>query len=207
VCEPNGEECGRVDCLEGGHCVVSAGLYAGPLALAVQRLKYQKRPDLARPLGGRLARTLRQVELAPATLLVPVPLHPARLAERGYNQAALVARAAAGALGLESRPRALERTLNTKEQATLSRSARLENVAFAFSVREMVGDRPIVIVDDVVTTGATTLACATALGEAGAVVVGIAAIARADRVDAGLHDSGGFAKRESAPEWRVPAFR
>lgn len=173
----------RVDRLEGGLAVVATGLYDGALAAAVQRLKYRKRPDLGRPLGQRLARALRQAALADSHLLVlvPVPLHPTRLAERGYNQSALVAEAAARDLGLQSGPRTLTRTRITGEQASLARRARLENVASAFAVREPVRDRLVIVVDDVVTTGATALACAAALTGAGALVVAIAAVARADR--------------------------
>jgi ComF family protein len=183
VCEPSGVARVRVDRLEGGLAVVATGLYEGALAAAVQRLKYRKRPDLGRPLGQRLARALRQAALADSHLLVlvPVPLHPARLAERGYNQSALVAEAAARDLGLQSGPRTLTRTRITGEQASLARRARLENVASAFAVREPVRDRLVIVVDDVVTTGATALACAAALTGAGALVVAIAAVARADR--------------------------
>lgn len=166
--------------------MISTGLYEGPLAAAVRTLKYRRRPDLGGPLGLRLADAVRSAALTDALtdapVLVPVPLHPLRLAERGYNQSGLVARAAAVALGLRSELRLLSRVRVTNEQASLDRRARLENVSAAFAVRAPVDDRRIIVVDDVVTTGATALACARALESAGAVVIAIAALARADHV-------------------------
>jgi ComF family protein len=180
-CEPHGAEQARMDTLEGGLAVISTGLYGGPLAAAVQAFKYRNRPDLGHPLGLRLARAVRTSALPGSPLFVPVPLHPLRLAERGYNQSALVARAAARALGLRVELRALARARTTHEQASLDRRARLANVSAAFAVRAPVEARRIVLVDDVVTTGATALACAAALERSGAVVIAIAALARADR--------------------------
>lgn len=181
TCEPNVVECARVDHLESGLPVISTGLYEGPLGAAVRTLKFRNRPDLGQPLGLRLAAAVRRARLRDAQVLVPVPLHPLRLAERGYNQSALVARAAADALGLRSGLRVLGRVRVTNEQASLDRRARLENVSAAFAVRAPMRERRVVVVDDVVTTGATALACAAALESAGAVVVAIAAVARADR--------------------------
>ncbi len=113
---------------------------------------------------------------------MPVPLHPARLAERGYNQAALLGAAAARELGAPLQPRALLRTRNTSQQARLPRAGRLENVAGAFRVRApaLVRGRRIVLVDDVATTGATLAACVAALRESGAVSVTPLVVARAD---------------------------
>ena len=99
---------------------------------------------------------------------------------------AQAARAAATALGLRSGLRVLYRVRVTNDQASLDRRARLENVSAAFAVRAPVRERRIIVVDDVVTTGATALACATALESAGAVVIAIAALARADHVPAPL---------------------
>jgi ComF family protein len=134
----------------------------------IQRFKYQARPDLARVLSALL---LPLPELT-ATVLIPVPLHPRRLAERGYNQAALLARELGRSTRRSVEPRALIRVSDTPRQATLDKSARLLNVANAFRARHpaRLRGRQVALVDDVVTTGATTLACLQALREAGAVV-------------------------------------
>jgi ComF family protein len=112
-------------------------------------------------------------------LLVPVPLHPRKLAERGYNQSALLARALGRELRWRVRERALRRCRDTHAQAELDRNARLENVKGALIEREQLEGKRVVLVDDVVTTGATASACKEALGRAGAIVIAVAAVARA----------------------------
>lgn len=178
VCDPGLPE-GFVDWAPSGPLVVTTGNYGGPLAEAIKRLKYGNRPDLARALGSRLARALLASPVTDHSVLVPVPLHRARLAERGYNQSALVAGAAARLLGARVLPLALARPRRTEEQASLGRRDRLTNVEGAFVARRPVHGLRVVVVDDVVTTGATANACADALRRAGAEVAGIAAIARA----------------------------
>ncbi len=161
--------------------IVAFGAFGGPLAEALRRLKYGDRPDLARPLGHLLRQAARRARVQ-ADVVVPVPLHRHRLVERGYNQAALLARAVARELEVPFAARALARTRHTAQQARLLRAERLENVVGAFRVRrpEVLRDRRVVIVDDVATTGATLLACAAALREAGARSVTAMVLARAD---------------------------
>jgi ComF family protein len=163
--------------------VVAFGLYGGPLASALRRLKYEDRPDLAGPLGHLLRHAARDAGIR-ADLVVPVPLHPARLAERGYNQAALLGVAAARELGVPLAPGALRRTRHTPQQAHLDRGHRLHNVAGAFQVGApaRVRGQRVVLVDDVTTTGATLAACAEALGAAGVTSVTALVVARAERV-------------------------
>jgi ComF family protein len=158
--------------------VMSSGGYGGALARAIHALKYEGRPDLAAPLGRRLSRVVARHALGPV-LLVPVPLHPRKLAERGYNQSALVAQTLGRELRWQVRERALRRSRDTHAQAQLARSERIENVKDALIERERLDGRHVVLVDDVVTTGATALACIDALGRAGAIVVAVAAVARA----------------------------
>jgi ComF family protein len=167
----------------GGHGSDDAAfVYGGAVAQAIVRMKYESRPDLARPLGDLLWRSI-----APRTaalrdvLVVPVPLHPSRLAERGYNQSSLLARRVARHLGAPFAPLALARGRDTPKQATLDREARLANVAGAFRTREAarVCGRAVLLVDDVATTGATLEACAHALRAAGAGAVATAVLARA----------------------------
>jgi ComF family protein len=165
---------------EGDGSCFAAFAYGGAIARAITRLKYDGRPDIGRPLGDLLWRALRQH--APAlrnVLVVPVPLHPSRLAERGFNQSALIARRVA--LGLEATllPLALARIRDTPRQAALDREARIANVASAFRVRQRdrVRRRAVLLVDDVRTTGATMNACASVLMAAGATSVAQAVVA------------------------------
>lgn len=161
---------------------VAAFVYGGAVSVAVTRMKYEARPDLARPLGDLLWRTLApRTPALRGALVVPVPLHPARLAERGFNQSALLARRLARHLGAELAPVALARSRDTPRQATLDRDARLANVRDAFTVRQprRVRGRTVLLVDDVRTTGATLAACAAALLGAGAAEVATAVVARA----------------------------
>ncbi|MCD6289487.1 MAG: ComF family protein [Anaerolineae bacterium] len=112
--------------------------------------------------------------------LVPVPLHPERERERGYNQAALLAQVLGDRLGLPVVANAIRRTRATQPQVHLDASARWENVmgAFAPAHVSMHGRQPVLI-DDVCTTGATLIACAQALLEAGATRVWAYTLARA----------------------------
>jgi ComF family protein len=161
---------------------VAAFVYGGAIARAITRMKYESRPDLARPLGDLLWRALSaRVSSLHDALIVPVPLHTSRLAERGYNQSSLLARRVARHLGAPFAPLALARGRDTPKQATLDRAARLANVAGAFRVRQpgRVRGGLVCLVDDVRTTGATLEACSTALREAGARAVTKAVLARA----------------------------
>jgi ComF family protein len=161
---------------------VAAFVYGGPVARALARFKYADRPELARPLGDLLFRAVEPwiAELG-AVVVVPVPLHPSRLATRGFNQSALLARRLAARSGAAVAPRALARTVDTEPQASLDRRARASNVAGAFVVRRPSSVRgdSILLVDDVRTTGATLESCAAALLRAGARRVGWAVVAQA----------------------------
>jgi ComF family protein len=161
--------------------VVAFALYGGPLAIALRRLKYADRPDLAGPLGHLLRHAARSARTR-ADIVVPVPLHPVRLAERGYNQAALLAASVAEELQAPLAARVLMRTRATEQQARLERAHRLANVAGAFHVRapDRVRGRRVVLVDDVATTGATLKACSDALVAAGASSVTALVVAQAE---------------------------
>lgn len=159
--------------------VLAACHYEAPIDASIRRLKYENRPDLARPLARFVHERLRLSELPRDTWLVPIPLHGERLAERGYNQAALVARALSALTKQRSVPRALIRLRNTAQQARLDREARKANVRDAFVARQRLNGRKVTLVDDVLTTGATAEGAIAALTEAGAEVVAIVAIARA----------------------------
>lgn len=160
--------------------VLAFAAFGGAVAEGLRHLKYSGRPDLAIPLGHLARRAARDAGPA-ADIVIPVPLHPARLAERGYNQAALLGVEVAEELGVPLAARALRRTRPTPQQARLDRAARLANVAGAFRVRApaAVRGRRVLLIDDVCTTGATLAACAEALRASGAVEVTALVVARA----------------------------
>jgi ComF family protein len=148
------------------------------LAAAVHALKYGRRRRVAAALGALLA---MRYPYAPEALLVPVPLHVNRLRSRGFNQALLLARALARHRGLEVAARALVRRRDTHMQPGLSAPDRRRNLRGAFAVREpaRIAGRHVVLVDDVLTTGATADACATVLHAAGAARVDVFTVGRA----------------------------
>ena len=161
--------------------------FTGLIRNALHELKYAGEKRLAVPLGEAIARRWRRAG-AGGDLLVPVPVHADRARARGYDQAELIARAAALALGLPCAP-ILERARATIAQFDLDRSARATNVDGAFRLRPrdataaMDQPRPlagrwVILIDDVVTTGATLAACAKPLIEAGAIGVSAATVAR-----------------------------
>jgi ComF family protein len=149
-----------------------------PLALAVQVLKYARRRALADALGQLLA---ERYPFAPTAVLVPVPLHISRLRERGFNQAVLLARRLGRARGLAVVSRALVRTRATHAQPGLTAAARRTNLAGAFALRPgtVVAGLELVLIDDVLTTGATADACARVLSAAGAARVDVYTVGRA----------------------------
>ena len=117
--------------------------------------------------------------MPPSTVLVPVPLTAQRLVERGYNQAALLAATIARQLGLAHRPQALRRLNQASHQVGSNKAARAQQVSGIFAANPRnIGNADVVLVDDVVTTGATANACAAALTAVGARVIAVAAIAR-----------------------------
>ena len=154
--------------------------YGGLVRDALHALKYRGEQRLAGPLGAAAAARWREASIG-GDVLVHVPVHPARRAARGYDQAELLARAAAAALGLPAVV-ALRRDRATAPQYELGRDRRAANVAAAFAVeparRAAVTGRWLVLVDDVVTTGATLVACAEALLDAGAAAVSALTVAR-----------------------------
>lgn len=146
--------------------------YGGPVALAVRALKFESRPEIGPPLGRWLGAA---IERPVVDLVIPIPLGPGRLARRGYNQARELARG----LGPVAGPKALRRSGERPPQVGLSRAERLENQRGAFVAEPArVKGRRVLLVDDVVSTGATLEAARAALAAAGATEVHAAAVAR-----------------------------
>lgn len=155
--------------------------YGGAIASAIMRFKYAGRSDLALRLAEPMAELAAQSPwLAAAEIVVPVPLHPRRVIERGFDQASLLAKPIARRLGVPWGVGALERIVATPKQATLDRAARIANVAGAFVVArgDAIAGRRVLLVDDVRTTGATLAACTRVLLEKGAKVVRTLVMAR-----------------------------
>ena len=155
-------------------------LYGGALAEAIVRLKFRGRHDLGAPLGRLLVSAWRPNMATAPRVVAPVPIHPDRLEQRGYNQATLLAREVASAFGASFRPTLLARTRSTAPQVDLARAARLSQLDGAFCVTRSIRDVSVLVVDDVRTTGATLGGCQQALREAGANAVQTVALAQTE---------------------------
>lgn len=172
----------------------AAGIYDGPLLWAIRKLKYHGQVGLARPLG----QILRDAWLhwwppdgsaGSIDVILPVPLHPKKLRQRGFNQSVLLiwgwGRTGPGAAPIQDRMpfidfKTLVRTRHTPPQAALGRSGRRKNLLGAFAVTDpnRIKNRSLLLVDDVMTSGETVEACAATLMEAGAGRVAVLTLAR-----------------------------
>lgn len=174
------------------------GAYDGSLRGLIHLLKYEHVRPAAEILGGMLAEVLAGLlrdMAAESALLVPVPLHAGKLRQRGFNQAEVLARVAlarlekdpatAGRLRLSTE--VLERRRPTESQTGLTRHQRRENIhgAFRVALPEEIAARPVVLVDDVFTTGTTAGECARLLRRSGASRVYVATVARVLKAEAG----------------------
>ena len=151
----------------------------GEIREAIHLLKYRNRADFARAFGRLLGDKLRRELPCPVDMIVPIPLHWTRFLQRGYNQAALVCQGVSLSLGVPI-VRALRRCKPTPHQARLSRDERISNLTGAFSTTRSTNceKRAILVVDDVLTTGATLSAAVSVLLDAGASKVFAASVAR-----------------------------
>jgi ComF family protein len=172
----------------------SYGAYTGELRELIHLLKYHRVRSASGVLGRLLVQAAEPLLASPAfgnsesLLMLPVPLHAGKFRERGFNQAELIAQAAMRELGRVSR-RKLEfdttmllRRRATESQVGMSREQRRENIRGAFSAaREQVAGREVLLIDDVMTTGATVCECARVLRAAGAKTVCVLTVARSTR--------------------------
>lgn len=159
--------------------------YRGAMMMLLPQMKYANpHPSFARIFGTLAAQRMRpklRKLISPQTILLPVPLHRVRHRERGFNQSELIAQTIAAEWKLEMWPHALVRTRYTKQQAHfVDHADRLRNVheAFALQRNAQIKGRDLILVDDVITSGATVSACAQALKAAGANTIGAIALAR-----------------------------
>ncbi|MEO1239942.1 MAG: ComF family protein [Pseudomonadota bacterium] len=155
--------------------------YQGQARSLILRLKHSDRTDLARPLAAWLADRLRG-RLPSETVVVPVPSHPIRLIQRRYNQSALIARGVAQNLGLRLEVDALLRVRATPKldgMTAVERFAKLDGAIKAHPKRvHRIASRPVLLLDDVMTSGATLHAATLALNSAGITDVSVAVLAR-----------------------------
>jgi ComF family protein len=182
------QQCGRVQPVAVAQCaqcagergrplqrVRAAGLHVAPLREFIHKLKYEQRPDLAAPLSRYLVATLAGPDWNDLRTLfhaaLPVPLHPDRIKERGYNQSELLAAGLCERTGLPLRVDLMQRTRSTRSQVGLNVVERRDNVAGAFVASPACAGRNLLLIDDVYTTGATLTACAQAARAAGALLV------------------------------------
>jgi len=175
-----GQRCGR--CLAEPpkfSRVVTAVSYRFPADAAIQRLKYAGTLRLARPLGALLAEHVAR-ERAP-DLIVPMPLSPQRLRERGFNQALELARVVSGEIGVTLAVERCVRVRDTAPQVSLPWDERRRNVRGAFQLRGELAAARVAVVDDVLTTGATLEELARVLKRASAMEVVGWVVARTER--------------------------
>lgn len=163
-------------------CAVAVYRSRGLVRKLVHDFKYGNQRYLRYPLAAWLTETLTDPRLRDRQfdLIIPVPLHPARERERGFNQAALLAELLAESMNVAARP-VLERIRYTTTQTAYDRAERMENLAGAFRLRKNrdVRDLRVLLIDDVLTTGSTLSECARVLRRAGAASVHAATAARA----------------------------
>lgn len=175
----------------------SAYYYGGTIREAILTMKYRDRPRLAGPLGEMLLEGLTQgwtgaetldpdytapppIPLEAIEAVIPVPLHPRRIRERGFNQSLLLGERLAAYLALPLLPEVLQRWKDTPPQVGLSATERARNVRGAFAPGEIapVQGKAVLLVDDIMTTGATVAECARVLKKHGAGEVHVLTLAR-----------------------------
>ncbi len=175
----------------------AATLFDGVIRRAIHQFKYDGYKALAPYLAGLMLETWGE-GLFPVDCIIPVPLHPRRLRDRGYNQAALIAEEIACAIDLPEIKGTLVRSRMTESQVNLNAAARRRNVAGAFKADGAdLAARSVLLLDDVCTTGSTLQACADALREARVAYVYAFTLSRAvyDPVTGALGDASAWSNQ------------
>src|SRR5712691_54110 len=170
--------CGQCD-EDGFSAARTCGFYEGALRASVLELK--REPHVAARLAGLMLAAQQRAPINSADLIIPVPLHPSRERQRGFNQASLLARSLARLSKLPLDEDSLVRRVHTeRHRAGMGSRARRESVADAFAVRhaDAIAAKRVLLIDDVFTTGATVSACAAVLKNAGAEEVFVLTVAR-----------------------------
>lgn len=175
-CLPVRERCGKIPCITANAAPFS---YQGVARRLVHQLKYNDTHVSAILLGEAMAETCACSSLSHYDMLVPVPLHALRQAQRGYNQSALLARELQTHIGIPAHEELLRRVRPTARQVGKNAEERHLNVAGAFEAASELSGERVVLIDDVLTTGATASACARALLQVGAGSVSILTACRA----------------------------
>ena len=160
--------------------VHAAGLYQGSIKDAVHQLKYRNQLTLAKPLGQLLCKVVAATGAGfAADCIVPVPLHPHRLRQRGYNQALELARPISRELNVPLDTTLLQRSRKTLQQQGLSATERRSNLRNAFTLASQTSALKVLLIDDVMTTGETVRECCRVLVAGGVKEVQVAVIGRA----------------------------
>jgi ComF family protein len=158
-------------------------VYGGTIKRAIAVMKYENQPQIGRVLGEWLGEAwlLNSPHLHTQPVVVPIPLHPQKQKQRGYNQAALIAQSFCQTTNLKLKLNGLERVRETKAQFGLSMSEREKNLAQAFKVGQKLRfhhqDVSVLLIDDIYTTGATAKSAVQTLRQSGIKVLGLAAVA------------------------------
>ena len=162
------------------------GYYEGTLKRAIAQLKYHQCPQIADPLGTWLGQAwLQHYQVAGTGIVVPIPLGSDRLRQRGYNQATLIAQSFCRVTGLALYPQGLQRIRNTLPQFNLSPAQRQQNLEKAFALgldcQRRPPQQPVLLLDDIYTTGTTALSAIHTLNAAGITVRAVVTVARTER--------------------------
>jgi ComF family protein len=164
--------------------VFSWGCYGGTLKRAIAVMKYENHPEIGRLLGQYLGEAwiLNFTSKNTKPVIVPIPLHPKKLKTRGFNQAEIIAQGFCEITGLKLKAKGLSRIKETQAQFNVSGTDREQNLAKAFSLGSDFNrrhpDLPVLLIDDIYTTGATVKSAISTLNQSNISVLGVAAVAK-----------------------------
>lgn len=161
--------------------VIAWGAYGGAIKRAIATMKYENHPEIARPLGEWLGETwLQNYGYENSFMVVPIPMHPEKEKQRGFNQAALIAKSFCQTTGLKLKVNGLQRVKKTEALFGLSATQRQETLVEAFDIGKdfrKPPNVPVILVDDIYTTGTTVNCAIETLSKSGIAVSGVAAVA------------------------------